>query len=84
MGETYESLGLQVIMVTEASATGAMQFANEQKLPFPVFADALETRKAFGIEMIWGSPVFLLDASGQVVAEELDEVEEFLAEHAIE
>jgi len=82
MAANYERLGLQVIAVTEAAAVDAMAFIEEHSLPFPVLADAEEVRIAFGIDMIWGSPAYLLDRAGKVVAEELGPVEDFLVELA--
>ena len=64
----YESIGLQVLAVTEASIEDACAFVDEHALPFPVLADAESVRIAFGIDMIWGSPVFLLDRVGKTMA----------------
>ncbi len=68
----YESLGLQVLVITEAPTAQVLLFVDEHSLPFHVYADAETVRVAYGIDMIWGSPAFLLDREGRVVAEELD------------
>ena len=82
MGRDYESRGLQVLGITEAPASAVTEFMDEHELTFPVFADAASTKLAYGIDLIWGSPVFLLNAAGFVVAEELSNVEDYLAELA--
>ncbi len=79
MAAQHEDMGLQVLGITDAPAADARRFVVENSLPFPVLADAAETRVAFQIDMIWGSPVFLLDESGSVVAEELGPVESYLS-----
>lgn len=74
----HEHLGLQVLCVTEAPVADAVGFVDEHRLPFAVLADAVAVREAFGIEMIWGSPQFLLDGRGVVVAEGREPVEAYL------
>lgn len=78
MAAKYEGLGLRVIAITEASVADAMRFVVEHGAPFPVLAEAREVREAFRIELIWGSPMFLIDRAGIVVAEERASVEHFL------
>lgn len=79
MGLDHEDIGLQSLWVTEASVDEASAFMREQWVPYPVLADAEAVRKSYGIDLIWGSPVFLVDRDGVVVAEELGPVERFLA-----
>ena len=82
MSADYQRIGLQVVGVTDAAAEDAIRFVDEQSLPFPVLAAAQDLRKAFGVDMIWGSPAFLVDRNGVIVAEELGAVERYLEKQA--
>ena len=64
----HETLGLQVLGITDAPADEVARFCDEQVLPFPVLADAEAVRAAFGVGMIWGSPTFLVDGEAPALA----------------
>lgn len=76
----FASASVAVVGVTDATAQEARRFAKEHRLTFPILAEAEPVREAFGVDMIWGSVVFLVDPSGRVVADSLGGAEERLAE----
>jgi peroxiredoxin len=68
-----------LIGVTEASVVQADEYRVRQGLAFPILADAAATHDTWGVELIWGNVVRLVDPQGQVVAESLDEAARVLA-----
>jgi len=78
MQEEYADLNLHVLGVTDADAGSSRAFAENNGLNFPLLAEAPQTRKAFGVEMVWGSTHYLVDPSGKLVAKGLDDAEESL------
>ncbi|MEW6072398.1 MAG: TlpA disulfide reductase family protein [Planctomycetota bacterium] len=77
--EQYSGRGLSVVGVTEAPLERAQRFVESYAVPYPVITDARETEILFGVEMLWGSEVFLVDPGGIVVANGLRAVERRLA-----
>ena len=48
------------------------QFAQEHRLPFPILAEAEPLMDAYGIDLIWGSVFYLVDAEARVLAADLE------------
>ena len=78
--ETYGGEDFTLVTVTDAPADEAAAFAFEERVTFPVLAGAALTRAAYGVDLIWGSTFFLVDPAGEIVATELEQAEERLAE----
>jgi len=72
MQEEYADLNLRVQGVSDADAGSLQYFSEQHALNFELLASAPKTRKAFGVEMVWGSTHYLVDPMGQVVAKGLD------------
>tara|TARA_R110002094_G_scaffold96474_4_gene97638 strand:+ start:896 stop:1123 length:228 start_codon:yes stop_codon:yes gene_type:complete len=60
-----------VLGVTDASVDDTLQFLADENLPFAILADAAAVREAWQVGVIWGSPSYLLDQGGLIVAEEV-------------
>ena len=69
--ERHSGDGLIVLGVTDASVDDTLQFLEDENLPFAILADAAAEREAWQVGVIWGSPSYLLDEGGHVVAEEV-------------
>lgn len=78
--ELAEKERVTLIGVTEASVEEAREYREEMFLDFPILADADATREAWGVELIWGNVVRLVDPDGRVVAEGLGEATQTLGE----
>lgn len=48
------------------------------QINYALLADASDVLKAWGVDMIWGTPIYLVDPSGQVVAESFSSIEKRL------
>ena len=72
---------LTVIGVTEAPLDETLAFREEHSVPYYLLANAQADREAFGIDLVWGNQVYLIDPDGNVVAEGPSDVDEFLKEH---
>ncbi|MHC4819386.1 MAG: peroxiredoxin family protein, partial [Planctomycetota bacterium] len=68
MQERYEGK-LVVIGVTATGADEARAFAREHGATYPILADADESRKVYGVKVIWGSAAYLIDPQGKIVAD---------------
>ncbi len=75
MQEQYSDRGLVIAGVTDASREDVEGFIHEHATNFPVLAEAEADREAFGVSMIWGSEFFLLDDGGNILSQDLDEIE---------
>ena len=75
---TYADAPLAVLGVTESSADEALEFAREYSLNFPVLAGAEESNERYGVDMIWGSVLFLVDPEDRIVADSLRDAEAIL------
>lgn len=80
MQEEYSDLNLRLLGVSDADAGSLRSFSEQHGLNFELLASAPKTRKAFGVEMVWGSTHYLVDPAGQVVAKGLDGAAEVLDE----
>jgi peroxiredoxin len=69
--EQHSGDGLMVLGVTDSSVDDTLQFLEDESLPFAILADAGAVREAWQVGVIWGSPSYLLDEGGQIVAEEV-------------
>ncbi len=74
----YEARGLTVIGVTSADVEATRAFVVEHRLPLFVLADGGEVQEKFGVDLIWGSPAFLLDSEGRVIEEGIGAIEDYL------
>jgi len=84
MQEEYADLNLRVRGVSDADAGSIRSFSEQHGLNFELLASAPETRKAFGVEMVWGSTHYLVNPAGQVVAKGLNGAAEVLDKAAPE
>lgn len=73
--ENYGSQSFSIIGITDESTESAQRFAEQQKLNFPVLADAGTVRDAYGVGLVWGSSFFLVDPKGEIVEQGLDACE---------
>lgn len=48
------------------------------QINYALLAEASDVLKAWGVDMIWGTPIYLVDPSGQVVAESFSSIEKRL------
>ncbi|MHC4938669.1 MAG: TlpA family protein disulfide reductase [Planctomycetota bacterium] len=76
--KTYEEV--TVIGVTDAPVATTKEFAREHAVRYALLAEAEADRKAFGVDMIWGNQLYLLDPEGRVVADSPAAVDAFLLE----
>jgi peroxiredoxin len=77
---SYHHRGLRVLGVTEAPEDRAREFMADHSVPYPVLCGAQASEDAFGVELLWGGEVFLVDPGGIVVADKLPNVERLLRE----
>lgn len=75
MRNEYDAELLDVIAVSAEPEVMVRAYAEGQGLNHPVLADAADLRDAYGVDVIWGLPTFLIDAEGRIVAEGIDSVE---------
>lgn len=80
MQSEFGPKGVQVAGVTEASAAEAERFLVEFGLTYPVIADARALFEAYGVEALWGSVVYLIDAQNRIVARGIDPIRKELAQ----
>jgi len=78
--ERYGSDAFSLLAVTEVPAPEAEAFVLAEGLTFPVLAGGPENVAAYGIDLIWGSPVFLVEPGGQIVADDLAGAEAALSQ----
>ena len=69
--EQHATDGLLVLGVTDSSIDDTLQFLEDENLPFAILADAAAVREEWEVGVIWGSPSYLLDAAGKILAEEV-------------
>ena len=77
---SYRDRGLRVLGVTEAPRDRVEEFISTHSVTYPILTDALASEQAYGVEMLWGTEVFLVDPGGIVVADKLANAERMLAE----
>lgn len=70
---------MAVYAVTDDTVELTAQYAIDQGLEFPILAEAPLTREAWGIDMIWGNVVHLVDPEGRIVADDLGGAETILS-----
>ena len=74
----YEPKGLVVIGVTYTEAKWAEMYRDDNGATFPILADAEKDSEAFGIRLIYGNAVFLVDPNGKIVTDSMAEAEDVL------
>lgn len=79
MHDTYRDAGFTVLGVTDHPVHDAQRYANKHGMQFPVLANADDVREAYGVALVWGTVVFLVDPDGRVVARDLGDAEQILA-----
>jgi len=77
--EDFRDKDVRVAGVTWFPAAEAELFATTQALDYPVLAEAQAVFDAWGVEAVWGSVVYLIDADGRVVARGIDRIRAALA-----
>ncbi len=60
--------GVRVVGVTAATRAEAEQFAQELSVNYPLLAAAETDVKAYGIDVIWGSEIYLVSPDRRIVA----------------
>ena len=60
-----------VVGVTRAGAKEATAYRSDERLVLPILADAAVTQDAWGVDMVWGNIVRLVDPEGRIVANDL-------------
>ena len=80
MHDTYRAAGFTVVGVTDHPAHDAQRYAAKYGIQFPILANADPVREEFGVALVWGTVVFLVDPDGRVVANGLDDAERILAD----
>jgi peroxiredoxin len=71
--KTFGEKGLVVVGVTEETVEDSRTFAAQHEVNYPILAGSDRPRKAYGIDVIWGSIYYLVSPDGQIVAKGLDE-----------
>ncbi len=77
LSKEYRSRGLAVVGVTGAERSGALAFATESGVDYPLLVDAGADVDAF--EVLYVPATFLIDGDGRIVAEGMEKIEERLA-----
>lgn len=67
----HQGNGLQVVAVTDASIDETLKFLDEHELPFAILAGAAPVREQWQVGVIWGSPSYLVNREGRIIAEEV-------------
>ena len=73
--QVQEELGgpdFSLLAITDAPAEEMAAFRERHELNFPILSEAVATREAFGIDLIWGSVFYLVDPEGRVVEDGLE------------
>jgi hypothetical protein len=71
--------GLVVVGLTAGPAEDVRAFIAEHGVTYPVLRGGDELLDAWGVDVLWGSEIYLVDPDGLVVTRGLDEAEERLA-----
>ncbi len=75
----YHDRGVRVLAVTEAPPERALEFITEHSVSYPVLTDAQASQDEFGVELLWGTEVLLVDPGGIVIADRLADIERILS-----
>jgi len=78
MQETFGAKGLTVVGVTEETVEDSRTFAAQHEVNYPILAGSDAPRKAYGIDVIWGSIFYLVSPDGRIVAKGLEESQKVL------
>ncbi len=71
---------MTLVGVTAATAEETDDYRGAQGIDFSILADAGTTTEAWGVEMIWGNVVRLVNPEGRIVSEGLKDARRVLAE----
>ena len=77
--DRFKKNGVRVVGVTDAGGQATAQFGRQHGVTYPLLGGAEADRKAWGIDMIWGSEIYLVNPDGKVVARGMDDTDEKLA-----
>ncbi len=75
----FRDSGVRVVGVTAATRPEAEQFARELSVNYSLLAAAETDVKAYGIDLIWGSEIYLVTPDGRIVAHGMKEIRRRLA-----
>ena len=75
----FRDNGVRVVGVTAASWADSEKFAQQLSVNYTLLANAEVDVKAYGIDIIWGSEVYLVSPEGRIVAHGTEEITERLA-----
>ena len=78
MQDDFRADGLVVIGVTDDSVEAARTFAKDHEINYAVLAGTEENAKAYGVDFIWGSTIYLVDPDGKIVARGIAEARKVL------
>ena len=71
--QSYRDQGFSIVAVTDVERDVAKRFALDNGLNFPILSEAEPVREAYGVDLIWGSAFFLVDPTGTIVEQGLDD-----------
>ena len=77
--ELAETQDVTLVGLADASVETIERYRVEQDIEFPILANATAQRKQWGVRMIWGNVVRLVNPEGRIVAEGLKGVGRALA-----
>ena len=75
----YRGNGLRVVGVTAAERAAAERFARDHRVNYTLLAAAQADVDAYGIDVIWGSEIYLVTPDGHIVAHGMKDVRRRLA-----
>ena len=64
--------------MTDSPLEKTRSYFDQQDYEFPILAGAEETLDHWGVGMVWGNVVYLVDPDGMVVAEGVEDADEVL------
>ena len=79
MQARYADDNVAVVGVAGAARADVEAFRVAHGVTYPLLADADADLEAFGVRMIWGSEIYLLDSDGKILARGMDDVDAALA-----
>ena len=78
--DEYADLPLIVIAVTTSDKQTARLFSVDYKLNYAILANAEADHEAYGVDLVWGSTIYLIDPEGKIVARGLEDIGVLLEE----
>ena len=79
MQNAYAKKNFTVIGVTAAAREQVAAFGGEQNVNYPMLAAAQADQDAYGVSLVWGTMFFLINPKGEIVSQDLKQIEKQLA-----